>query len=411
MSIPTRLQRTLSVVGWCAVLLMVPVLVTASHNININTAGSSELQKLTGIGPSYAQNIIDYREANGSFETIAEIQNVSGIGPATYDNIKDHITVGATNTEEEEEVQNDSDSEVDTGEENDAEDSETIDETESQDSGGGSGGYVLTQQPLSVVAHTDAERVAVRTPVGFSSETYYGDRISSTADRRWNFGDGNIGHGAEVAHTFTYPGTYVVTFFAETFDQEASTEVTVEVVTPRLSISGVREGLGGYVEIYNESSFQNDISGWYITSHDRTYKIPPHTYIAPQSKIRFQTGVLGFVPLRDDMKLRYPDGFVADTFRDIPVAASFRESTAASVVAPAPEEGDGNADVIESKQQATSSVVAGVANAGSSAVPSFFWWIVGLLGIVGLGSVVAVRALRGMNRTPESGADEYTIVD
>jgi competence protein ComEA len=65
-----------------------------SQRININTATADELDDLPGIGPTAAQSIIDYRLANGPFQTIQDIQNVPGIGPSTFDRIKDYITVG-----------------------------------------------------------------------------------------------------------------------------------------------------------------------------------------------------------------------------------------------------------------------------------------------------------------------------
>lgn len=64
------------------------------HKININTATATELDTLPGIGPAFAQRIIDYRDANGPFQSIEEIILVSGIGNATYDKIKDLITLG-----------------------------------------------------------------------------------------------------------------------------------------------------------------------------------------------------------------------------------------------------------------------------------------------------------------------------
>lgn len=61
--------------------------------ININTANIDELQTLSGIGKSKAEDIITYRNTNGLFKSIQEIQNVKGIGTSIYEKIKDNITV------------------------------------------------------------------------------------------------------------------------------------------------------------------------------------------------------------------------------------------------------------------------------------------------------------------------------
>jgi len=62
--------------------------------VNINTASQEELESLPYIGPALAQRIIEYREANGPFESIEEIIEVYGIGQKTFENIQDLITVG-----------------------------------------------------------------------------------------------------------------------------------------------------------------------------------------------------------------------------------------------------------------------------------------------------------------------------
>lgn len=67
--------------------------VEAATQVNINIASEEELMQLEGIGSSYAQKIIEYREANGPFETPEGIMNVKGIGSATYEKNKDRITV------------------------------------------------------------------------------------------------------------------------------------------------------------------------------------------------------------------------------------------------------------------------------------------------------------------------------
>jgi len=62
--------------------------------ININTATSEQLQTLPGIGPTYAQRIIDYREEHGPFRTVGELMNISGIGEKRLEAIWDLVTTG-----------------------------------------------------------------------------------------------------------------------------------------------------------------------------------------------------------------------------------------------------------------------------------------------------------------------------
>jgi len=61
--------------------------------ISINRAEAWLLDALPGIGPTTAQKIVDYREANGPFVTVYELMLVPGIGESSFDKIKDLITV------------------------------------------------------------------------------------------------------------------------------------------------------------------------------------------------------------------------------------------------------------------------------------------------------------------------------
>lgn len=62
--------------------------------VNINTAGVADLDALPGIGPAIAQRVIDYREANGPFQTVEELAEVRGISEAMVAELRPLITLG-----------------------------------------------------------------------------------------------------------------------------------------------------------------------------------------------------------------------------------------------------------------------------------------------------------------------------
>jgi competence protein ComEA len=50
--------------------------------VHLNSATLEQLDTLPGVGPITAQQILDYREANGAFRSVDELDAVPGIGPA-----------------------------------------------------------------------------------------------------------------------------------------------------------------------------------------------------------------------------------------------------------------------------------------------------------------------------------------
>ena len=61
--------------------------------VNINTASSSELEALPGIGPAKAKAIVDYRQQHGAFKSVEELKNVKGIGEGIFSKLKAEATV------------------------------------------------------------------------------------------------------------------------------------------------------------------------------------------------------------------------------------------------------------------------------------------------------------------------------
>ncbi|MEV5112797.1 helix-hairpin-helix domain-containing protein [Peribacillus frigoritolerans] len=66
---------------------------TSGGLVNLNTATQEDLQTLTGIGPSKANAILEYRESIGKFKEVDELKQVTGIGDKTFERLRDSISV------------------------------------------------------------------------------------------------------------------------------------------------------------------------------------------------------------------------------------------------------------------------------------------------------------------------------
>ncbi len=67
--------------------------ITYSLLVNINTASIELLQTLPGIGPTIAQNIVNYRLLYGRYATIDDLLKVPGIGPSLLEGLREFINV------------------------------------------------------------------------------------------------------------------------------------------------------------------------------------------------------------------------------------------------------------------------------------------------------------------------------
>ncbi|GEM_PF-6172272 len=281
-----------------------PALLFAAHGdgelININTADIELLDTLDGIGPSRAQDIIDYRTNNGPFVTIEDISNVSGIGEpgsASYEKIKDHITVDeSTNT------------------------SSTTTTTQSQASG--TTITNVTQFQYESVTIQPPEDVYIRVPetlttvagsfTPFEFESYDATgAVVEDGSVSWAFGDGSTAIGRDVGHSFMYEGTYIVHVLLERGALSDTETITVSVLPLDASLAVSKKG--EWIAIINHSTTPLNVSNWRLTTDSQYFIIPEGTYIESQAEVRFPTQITKLSRLSETQRafLKYPNDEVA----------------------------------------------------------------------------------------------------
>jgi len=62
--------------------------------IDINKATVNDLQKLPGIGPGLAKQIVAYREKNGPFRRVEDLMVIKGMGFKKWKEIRPYMRVG-----------------------------------------------------------------------------------------------------------------------------------------------------------------------------------------------------------------------------------------------------------------------------------------------------------------------------
>ena len=388
----------LSVVVFFVFFLAAPVFAVAL--VNINTADSTTLQTLNGIGPSKAQAIIDYRTQSGLFAVIEDIMNVSGIGTATFNNIKASITVSDASASSNDIATSTSTTTV-------------TSTTNSSPPPAPVSSYVAPPMP-QVFADAGGDRtVIVGADTQFNGRAYNRQKENVEHVRfMWNFGDGSTAEGPIVSHHYSYPGRYAVMLTIAQNIDAVSDRVVVTAEPAKLAFALLPDG---GVAIENHAGRDLDLSGWIIRSFGQMFTLPEHSIILNGETMRLSQKTLKFFG-GPQSELEYPNGVVAlhanessvnaSQSAPAPVQAPPPQAVAARVVA-SPRSADSSVSSIapsmpvaespeSTEESATSSQVAAAAQADLPAQTGGTYWWLGALGLGSLaaGAVFAVRRVK-----------------
>jgi comEA protein len=69
-----------------------------SSRLNLNTATSEQLITLPGIGPSYAERILNWRNKNGNFTSIDQLLQIKGIGKKRLEKLRPLLEVSGVDS-------------------------------------------------------------------------------------------------------------------------------------------------------------------------------------------------------------------------------------------------------------------------------------------------------------------------
>ncbi len=61
--------------------------------VNLNTASSTQLQLVPGIGPATAEKILQMRKSYGAFKSVNDLMAIRGIGPKRLEKMRKYLTV------------------------------------------------------------------------------------------------------------------------------------------------------------------------------------------------------------------------------------------------------------------------------------------------------------------------------
>lgn len=86
-------ERTIDTTAARTTVTKAPEEVAPGEKINLNTATKEQLMTVKGIGNTYAERIIAYRESHGGFSSLEQLKEIEGVADKRYEKWSPYLTV------------------------------------------------------------------------------------------------------------------------------------------------------------------------------------------------------------------------------------------------------------------------------------------------------------------------------
>ncbi|HBH71700.1 MAG: hypothetical protein UU88_C0002G0014 [Parcubacteria group bacterium GW2011_GWC1_42_11] len=125
----------------------------------------------------------------------------------------------------------------------------------------------------------------------------------------WSFGDGGRAEGVSVAHTYYYPGDYVVVLDVASGYYSASDRATVRVSAPLVTLSVGGDQIRSFVKLENSGVDEIDLSDWQVVGNGKNFIFPKNTILSSRKTLTLASEVTGLAtPVGSVVELRFPNG-------------------------------------------------------------------------------------------------------
>lgn len=140
---------------------------------------------------------------------------------------------------------------------------------------------VSTSNQLLDVSIGEDRNISLGSPATFQATIKKNTVSNAGLDFNWSFGDGNVGVGKTVSHTYKYPGEYVVVLRSKAGEVFSVSRIKVKVLKPEIILYVDKN----FVEIENKTNQEINLFNWKIVSGSMGFIFQADTILLPKSKI------------------------------------------------------------------------------------------------------------------------------